>query len=102
MDREEFLKKCKNNFQECKKETAELLINENQYTMLYIYKLEFYEELFDLLSRRQFNTVVQLAMEKYGNCEKPLEAIFNKYLSVKTEPKLLSETKLFNFLIKLE
>ncbi len=102
MEREEFIEKCKKELKEIRKETADMLINENLYTDFYIYKLEFCEELLELLSRRQGNIIIDMAISQYGKSEKILGEIFSKYITVRTEPKLISENKMFSFLEKFE
>lgn len=97
---ENFIKKCKEDLDFIKKELGIAIIENNtQNISFYAYKYTLCEEIYDMfkVNRGGVGYFVRL----YGILANPLMKIFDDTISYFTEPKLVTENKLYKVIDKI-
>lgn len=101
MEVKDFIEKCKEDMQKAKKEMLESLNDKNWVTNKYLflaYKITMFDEILDMFMTNKGG--VGFYAKNYGNLESPLEKIFEDMITEFTEPKLLTENKMYKLLDK--
>lgn len=99
MELENFLQKCRNDLEKIKTKLRNSLdTKETLYIDLFAYKYTMCKEIYDMFNSNRGG--VGYYAKAYGNLENPLEVIFDDMITEYTEPKLLTENKLYRLLDK--
>lgn len=99
MELENFLQKCRNDLEKIKAKLRNSLdTKETLYIDLFAYKYTMCKEIYDMFNSNRGG--VGYYAKAYGNLENPLEVIFDDMITEYTEPKLLTENKLYRLLDK--
>lgn len=101
MEVKEFIEKCKKDMQKAKTEMLESLNDKNWVTDKYLllaYKITMFDEILNMFMANKGG--VGFYVKIYGNLENPLEKIFDDMITEFTEPKLVTENKMYKLLDK--
>lgn len=94
----QFIEKCKADMQIAKSKCKESINDLTKDYLLYAYKITMYDEMLSMFMANKGG--VGYYAKLYGNKENPLESIFNDMITEFTEPKLLTENKMYKLLDK--
>lgn len=99
MELENFLQKCRNDLEKIKKELRNTLdTKETMYINLFTYKYVMCKEMYDIFDSNRGG--VGFYAKAYGDLKNPLEKIFDDMITEFTEPKLVTENKMYKLLDK--
>lgn len=98
---ENFIEKCKEDMQKAKQDMLKSLNGKESVTnayLLYAYKITMFDEILQMFISNKGG--VGYYAKIYGKLESPLQTIFDDMITEYTEPKLLTENKMYRLLDK--